>query len=287
MQTWRVGDVTITSLVETMVEMPLDGFLVGVDTSRLGSHLGWLRPAYLTEDNQLRVAIQALLVESEGKRIVVDTCLGNNRELPEPVAGLHTSFLEEADAIGFGREQVDYVLCTHLHTDHVGWNTMLVDGSWVPTWSRAQYIFSRAEFEFWQENSHPYVEMRDTVTPIVDAGLHELVDSDHALTGEVRLVPTPGHTPGHVSVSIDSRGERAMISGDIVHHPVQLVFPEWASAPDWDPAVALATRGSAIDELRNSRTLLIGTHFAEPAGGYVVAGDDGAVRFAAHSTSVS
>jgi glyoxylase-like metal-dependent hydrolase (beta-lactamase superfamily II) len=185
------------------------------------------------------LSIHALLVESQGRRIIVDTCLGNDKERLVEGWGMRSGpFLSDIAEAGFPRERIDTVMCTHLHVDHVGWNTMLVDGEWVPTFPNADYLFAKPEWDYWsrheQEEYGPVVQ--DSVRPIVDAGLARLVDMDHRLTSEIWFEPTPGHTPGHVSVRISSNGEDAVITGDMTHHPCQLARPEWAAKVDFDQA---------------------------------------------------
>jgi glyoxylase-like metal-dependent hydrolase (beta-lactamase superfamily II) len=275
---WQIGDVTIRCCVEIEMQLPIDGLLTGVDLDRLAPHRSWLSPAFVDADDQMSIAIQSMLIESAGKRIVVDTCLGNDRHIGD-LPTLHTEFLDLIAGVGFGRERVDYVLCTHLHTDHVGWNTMLVDGEWVPTFPSARYLFGATEHEFWRDHEHDSIVTADTVDPVVDAGLADFVPTDFRLTPDVRLVPTPGHTPGHVSVLIESQGESAMISGDVLHNPLQMIDPVWGSLPDWDPSAAASTRRRVLGDLADTSTLLIGTHFAAPTAGYVRSDGVGAFVF--------
>ena len=145
---------------------------------------------------------------------------------------------------GFPVESIDTVVCTHLHVDHVGWNTRLTDAGWVPTFTGARYLFGRSEWEHWSKSpdTQDGDVIGDSVRPVVDAGLVDLVESDHQLTDEIQLESTPGHTPGHVSVRIKSRGEEAVITGDLIHHPIQCAEIEWASRFDVDPGKALETR---------------------------------------------
>jgi len=178
------------------------------------------------------------------------------------------------------------VLCTHLHVDHVGWNTMRVDGRWVPTFPNARYLFGRSEWEHWsRELPGPDRDARDdSVRPVLDSGLADLVATNHRITGEVSLQPTPGHTPGHVSVCIASRGEAAVITGDLMHHPVQCAEPDWANRFDVDPHAARRTRRAFLERCSNRPVLVLGTHFATPTGGHIVR--DGAVwRFQTGSSS--
>jgi glyoxylase-like metal-dependent hydrolase (beta-lactamase superfamily II) len=172
------------------------------------------------------------------------------------------------------------VVCTHLHVDHVGWNTRLVDGRWVPTFPRARYLIGRTELEHWkgQPDGEQHEILADSVTPILDAGLAELVEMDHVVSPEIRLVPTPGHTPGHVSVLIESQGETAVITGDMTHHPCQLGHPDWTPPFDSDPEASARMRWRMFGEWADRPILVIGTHFAGPTAGRVVR-DGEAFRF--------
>jgi glyoxylase-like metal-dependent hydrolase (beta-lactamase superfamily II) len=181
-------------------------------------------------------------------------------------------FLADLEKAGFARDSIDRVLCTHLHVDHVGWNTMLVDGKWKPTFPRALYLIGRKEWEHWSKASEPDTRelLDDSVRPVFDAGLAELVESDACITDEIRLEPTPGHTPGHHSVRISSRGQEAVITGDLMHHPVQMAHPEWGSHFDSDFNEAIATRRAFLERYGDQPILVLGTHFATPSAGRIV-----------------
>jgi len=280
MQRWKIGDVTVTRIVE--LELVSAGTFVLPDaTPENLKRLPWLAPHFVQDDGQVRMSIHAFVVESEGRRIVVDTCLGNDKPRPIPDWNmLQGPFLQDLAAAGHARESVDTVLCTHLHVDHVGWNTLLEAGRWVPTFPRARYLFARKEWEYWsnvQDEQFGDV-MGDSVRPVVDAGLVDLVEPDHAITSEVRLEPTPGHTPGHVSVRISSRGQEAVITGDLMHHPCQVGRPDWSSHFDVDAQAAQATRRRFLERYAERPTLVFGTHFATPTAGRIVRDGD-AYRF--------
>ncbi len=268
---WKIGDVTVTRVLE--MEAPTSPrFLFGLSKQDV-LQVEWLKPYFVTEQGHMILSIHALLLESQGQRIIVDTCLGNNKERKVDGWGMRNGpFLEDLASAGFPRERIDTVLCTHLHVDHVGWNTMLVDGAWVPTFPNAQYLFAKQEWAYWSEHEQeefgPVVQ--DSVRPVIDAGLAELVEMDHRLTDEVWLEPTPGHTPGHVSVRISSRGEDAVITGDMTHHPCQMAHPEWAANVDYDPAQSTATRRQFYARYADQPVLVIGTHFATPTAGKIV-----------------
>jgi len=282
---WHVGDVTITRVVEMLAPVTPEGLLPGAPTEGIERNLSWLKPNFIDDDGNLVLSIHALCVESQGRKIVVDTCVGNDRVIPE-FGGLtlDTPFLDDLAAAGFAREDVDTVVCTHLHFDHVGWNTMLVDGKWVPTFPNARYVICRGEWEHWSTvgGTGYAATLNDAVRPVVDAGLVDFVEPNHQVTAEIRLEPTPGHTPGHVGVHIESGGRHAFITGDLAHHPVQWAEPAWAAAPDTDPAQSTATRQRLLAEFADTDVLVIGTHFAPPCSGHLVSAGDG-YRFDASS----
>jgi glyoxylase-like metal-dependent hydrolase (beta-lactamase superfamily II) len=172
------------------------------------------------------------------------------------------------------------VVCTHLHVDHVGWNTVLVDGKWVPTFPKARYYIGRVEYEHWvAEAAGDQQEiLDDSVTPIFDAGLAQFVELDHRISPEIRLIPSTGHTPGHVCVMIESEGQRAVITGDMSHHPCQLAHPDWSPAFDSDPKAAAVTRTRLFAEWADKPILVIGTHWSAPTAGHVRR-DGAAFRF--------
>jgi len=275
---WRIGEVTITKIVEMEVAGGTR-FILPQASREAVLPYQWMRPHFMTEEGRLIMSIHALVIETPQRRIIVDTCLGNDKQGRDVPGwnGLQTDFLEKLAAAGYPRETIDTVMCTHLHVDHVGWNTMLVDGRWVPTFPRARYLMGRTEFDYWTDQ-HRNVEAsplyEDSIGPVFEAGLVELVDTDSRICPEVRLVPTTGHTPGHVSVRIDSGGESALITGDFVHHPCQFARPDWAASVDYDQAQSTATRRRMFDELAGTPVLVIGTHFAGATAGHVVRDGD-------------
>jgi len=275
MLTWRIGAVKISRIVEMELPVAYDErrpFLAEATPEAL-RETSWLYPHYVTEEGALRLSIHALLVEAPGLRLVVDTCIGNDR--PRNFLGkkaLSTAFLAEMEAAGWARESVDAVVCTHLHVDHVGWNTMLEDGQWVPTFPNARYLIGRTEYDYWNahDDAEQQVILSDSVGPVFDAGLAQLVEMDHRLSAEIALMPTPGHTPGHVSVAIASEGERAIITGDSMHHPCQIAHPGWSPPFDTDKTQSEATRRRLLEDVADQPILIIGTHFAAPTAGRVV-----------------
>ncbi len=275
---WQIGDVTVTRIVE-IETVGGTRFLLPDATYDEVREIDWLVPHFAEPGGKLKMSIHALVVEAPGRRIIVDTCLGNDKPRKmEPWSHLQTNFLKDLEAAGFERDSIDTVLCTHLHVDHVGWNTMLVDGAWVPTFPKARYLFGRVEYDHWRAEEAGVEEatsyFQDSIRPVWEAGLVDLVETGHRVCDEVSLTPTLGHTPGHVSVRIRSKGEEAFITGDFTHHPCQLARPHWAAAVDYDQAASTETRRRVYRELTDSQALIIGTHFAEPCAGHVVADGD-------------
>jgi glyoxylase-like metal-dependent hydrolase (beta-lactamase superfamily II) len=285
---WQIGDVTITRVVESVAHIPASGLLPSASDDVMATHSSWLRPHFVDDDGNLVLSIHAFGITAGDRKIIVDTCIGNDRQIPGMEAlNLQTPFLTDLADAGFAREEVDTVICTHLHFDHVGWNTMLVDGEWVPTFPNARYVLCRDEWAHWEaafpepgSASGYAATIDDAVRPVVDAGLADLVPSDHRVTEEIRLEATPGHTPGHVAVHVESGGQHALITGDLAHHPVQFAEPDWFADPDTDREQSSATRRRLLAEHGDTDVLVIGTHFAPPCSGRLVS-DGKSWRFAA------
>ena len=278
MNQWQIGDVKITRIIEMEVAGG-SRFILPDATREACLPMTWMAPHFMDEQGNLIMSIHALIVDTGSRRIVVDTCIGNDKQRSIPNwSNLQTSFLEDIAAAGYPRESIDTVLCTHLHVDHVGWNTMLVDGHWEPTFTNARYLFGEKEFQYWDSAAEETMNqgvMGDSVRPVVAAGLVDLVEWEHQLCPEIRLEPTPGHTPGHVSVHITSNGEEALITGDCIHHPCQMSRPDWCSSADYDAVQGRRTREALLEKYVGKDILIIGTHFATPTAGYVKALDDG------------
>jgi glyoxylase-like metal-dependent hydrolase (beta-lactamase superfamily II) len=280
-QQWRVGGVTITKLVELEIASKATWIIPELTAENLAT-VPWCAPHFATPDGLTIMSIHALVVESEGRRIIVDTCVGNDKTLNIPNWNKRQGpFLQELADAGFPADSIDTVLCTHLHVDHVGWNTRLENGKWVPTFRNARYLWNRAEYEHWSktEQSGYGNVVQESVLPVYEAGRADLVTESHVVTSEVQLEPTPGHTPGHVSVHIRSRGEEAVITGDLMHHPAQCAHPEWRSSADSDGEAAERTRRGFLARYADRPVLVIGTHFATPTAGKIVK-DGNAYRFA-------
>lgn len=270
---WQIGEVTVTRVQEmATVVMEVEWLFKDATAADVQRH-DWLHPHYVTDDGKLLVNIQAFIIEAQGKRIMVDPCIGNHKPRDSALFNmLNNPFIERLTSAGFPPESIDYVLCTHLHVDHCGWNTHLVDGKWVPTFVNARHLFARREYEYARQDKGPEQEntYRDSIKPIADAGLMELVEFHHRILDEVWLEPTPGHTPGHCAIKIRSHGKEAVISGDLIHHPLQAAQPAVCSNYDFDGAQAIATRHAFLNGCVHGATMLLGTHFADPTGVRVV-----------------
>jgi glyoxylase-like metal-dependent hydrolase (beta-lactamase superfamily II) len=265
----------VTKVVETATAgQPIPvGVLFEGGTPDMLEGLPWLKPHFADNEGRLMMSIHAFVIDTGKRRIVVDTCVGNNKKRHMPVySDLQGTFLEDLKAAGYPADSIDTVICTHLHFDHVGWNTRLEDGKWVPTFPKAQYLFSQKEMDHWN-NGGAITKwgdmMGDSIRPVFDAGLARLVDMNHRLGDEVVLDPTPGHTPGHVSVRILSRGEEAVITGDMMHHPVQIGIPTLGIHVDNDKQAAIQTRLAFLARHADKPVLVLGTHFAGPSAGWI------------------
>ena len=275
MPSWSIGQVMVTCIQESESDIP-PGFLIpGLTADRLAA-IEWLDPGFLGRGGMLRLAIQALVIRTPDRLIVVDTCLGNDkfgREVPT-WNGLNTGFLNDFAAAGFDCSAVDTVFCTHLHSDHVGWNTMKSAKGWIPTFPNARYLLGRREFEYWERECEAgkgstHAVFADSVLPLFEAGLVDLIDLPHRVTDEIVLVSTPGHTPGHASVQINSQGQAGLITGDFIHHPCQMAVPDLAEIADTDGMMAGETRRQVLGDCADKPILVIGTHFARPVAGHV------------------
>jgi len=275
---WEVGEFKISRIFQCELSLQMMARILPKSTPAQLLAIPWCCPHFVTPEGEPRGSVHSLVIDSGTRRVLVDTCVGDGRLRDEPdFHMLQTPFLANLKAAGYAPEDIDTVLCTHMHVDHVGWNTRWdePDKAWLPTFPNAEYLFAEDEFRFWMDDLRRSGDkgiMEDSVQPIIDAGLHRLVSSSHVVlessSARIRLIPTPGHTPGHVSVEILSMNETAVITGDCIHHPAQLKRPEWGGA-DIDRKIARKTRIELLESLAGTDTLLLGTHFAPPCCGHV------------------
>ena len=285
MRTQRIGDIAITKVAE-IDRMALEpNFLLGNATHEIiEEHRGWLGPNLVEPgSDRLILSFHSYIIRTRHHTILVDTCNGNDKKRPSMMAwdSLKTPYIANLAAAGIKPEDVDFVMCTHLHTDHVGWNTQLVDGRWVPTFPRAKYLFAKTEFDHFNRmhQSNPEQPVNrgsfiDSVLPVVEHGRAVMVDTSHVVEGEVGngiwLVHAPGHTPGQVQIRVGARNGLAVLSGDIIHHPIQLAVPTLYNPADFDRAQAVESKIKLMTECADSDLLLLTGHFPDPTAGQVV-----------------
>jgi glyoxylase-like metal-dependent hydrolase (beta-lactamase superfamily II) len=276
---WQIGKIKVTRIQE--VVFPEFSDVIPAVTKELVKEIKWLFPHFVTADGHLSLSIHSLIVETPTHKLVVDTCIGDGRDRM-PMEGMHmlsTNYMRDMQAEGYQPEDMDFVLCTHLHVDHVGWNTRLVDGKWVPTFPNAKYIMDKKDLDFWgsidADTDIDFMQVqrqvfKDSLMPVINAGLAQPVDAPSIICEGVRLISTPGHTPGHVSVVLESEGQTGLITGDFIHHPIQFHDPALVSPFDVDNEMAIETRRRIFGEYADTPTLIIGTHFAGPTAGTLV-----------------
>lgn len=281
MQPRAFGDIQVSRVVEMEI-YPLDAFAMLPDMTpeQFNRHRPLFDPYYTDYANKiLRLSIHAYVVRTPHHTILIDTCFGNHKNRGTLLYNnLNTPWLDDLRKAGVAPEQVDYVLCTHLHVDHVGWNTRLVNGRWVPTFPNARYVFTRVDFEDRRTvPGRPGISgsFEDSVLPIVEAGQAVLVDDGHQIDDNIWIELTPGHSPGHGCIHLRSKGRQAMFTGDILHHPIQVYEPGLSSRACADPWLAIATRRQVLERLAETDTLLLPAHFRSPSGGLIRRAGDG------------
>jgi glyoxylase-like metal-dependent hydrolase (beta-lactamase superfamily II) len=268
---FNFGDIMIDRIVEG--EYPyaraLD-FLPTLSPELLSENRSWMQPAALDDRDWLVLCFQSYVLRTPHHTILVDTCVGNDKNRPTvPIWHMKTDdcYMRALGAAGLTVDDIDIVMCTHLHVDHVGWNTRLENGRWVPTFPRARYLFAKREFAYWSEQNAkaPVLPFVDSVLPIVEADRHELVSSAHALDDYIRLMPTPGHTADHFAVIIGRGRDEAVIMGDLIHSPLQARYPEISMRADIDTIQAATTRRAFLERYCDASTVCCTAHFPSPS----------------------
>jgi glyoxylase-like metal-dependent hydrolase (beta-lactamase superfamily II) len=274
----RIGDIEVHRIEETVVYEPMTLF---PDFQRDGlmANLGWLVPNYYDPPRDMfPTSVHSWLVKTPTHTILIDTCAGNRktRPLSPRFNMLNTPWLERLEDAGVKPEDVDLVILTHLHIDHVGWNTRLVNGRWVPTFPNAQYVMSRRECEAQDPRrgavakpegaNLPFI---DSVQPIIDTGKARIVEGNEKLLDGIDLMPIPGHTPGMMAVRVKSNGEEGVFGGDVAHQPIQVAFPDWSTKYCADPKQAAASRRAIFDYCAKQGCLLLPVHFGWPYCGRI------------------
>jgi glyoxylase-like metal-dependent hydrolase (beta-lactamase superfamily II) len=281
-QSRRLGNLEIMRALEMIMPFDAATFFPSARAEDWARHADWLGPdAYSPASNAVLFTMQSYIVRTSYHTILIDACVGNDKERPHRSMWHHRTddaYLSALARHGLHPEDIDIVMCTHLHTDHVGWNTRLRNGRWVPTFPNARYVFSRKEYDAWDANCDPKFSRQhfeDSVLPVVQAGRAELVANDFALDDEVWFESTPGHTPDHVAIHFASGDNRAVMCGDLLHSPVQLAEPDWEPWPDFDAALAKRTRRAFLERHCDTNTLVCTAHFPLPSAGRVVSAGDG------------
>ncbi|MDF2049139.1 MBL fold metallo-hydrolase, partial [Arthrobacter sp. Cr_A7] len=288
---WKVGETTISKIEEMNAEFDVVSYVndyLPTATMEGVNAIDWLKPTYI-HDGKWDLTLQTFLIETPTHKFVIDPGVGNDRERVFPYFNnLQTDYFKKLTSF-WNVDEVDGVFASHIHIDHVGWNTHKVDGKWVPTFKNARYYFVKEEFEYWQQEvprlraagsteADAVATWDDSVQPIIDAGLVTLVDANASLTPEIRLVPTVGHTIGHTSILVQSQGESAVITGDMMSGPYQVARYDWSGDHEYSLEASNATRQGFLDRFADTSTVVIGSHFSTPAGGHVIR-ENGTYRF--------
>ncbi len=280
MMSWMVGEIKITQIIETEAGKVIQEILPDATSENIRK-LSWLQPHFADEKGNLKAVVQAFVIEVGQEKILVDACVGNDKPRNDLPAWnkLQTDFLERLTDVAGSLDAITKVFCTHLHFDHIGWNTRWNGEAWVPTFPQAHYLLSKTEFDYWQSKPEKEIEddrvaFIDSIMPVYEAGLVTFVSNNDEIAPGVSLLPTHGHTPGHVSVLVQSKDEAALITGDTFHHPCQITHPDWENISDTLSDMAKQCRKDLISNYANTPMLIIGSHFSQPTAGHIVSEDN-------------
>ncbi|HZR73580.1 MBL fold metallo-hydrolase [Bradyrhizobium sp.] len=273
---FNVGDLTIHRIVEQETTfLPALDLFPTLSPDALAQNKEWLRQASAIDaDDTLILCFQSYVVRTPHHTILIDSCIGNDKPRPlRPKWNMKTddTYMRALNAAGFSAGDIDFVMCTHLHVDHVGWNTKLEGGRWVPTFPKARYIFGKTEYDYWTEQhaKTPVPPFGDSVLPVVEAKRAEIVRDDFAVGDHLRILPAPGHTPGHIAFAFGRAKDDAVFTGDMMHSPLQLQYPDLSPRFDVDPKQAAATRKSFLERYCDTETLCCTAHFPSPSTGKI------------------
>ena len=282
MKTKQFGDVTIDSIFESggPYRDPLEVY-PDATPEIVDRHRSWMVPNLMVEETGfLILAFQSYLIRTPRCTILVDTCVGEDKNLPYRPSWNQRKwpYMDNLRAAGVSPEEIDFVMCTHLHVDHVGWNTQLRDGRWVPTFPNARYLFGKTEYDYWKGAIAGQDWVRDafneSVLPIVEAGRADLVAGDHEIDTGLTLEPAPGHTPGGVILNLRSGGDNAVFTGDMMHHALQVPEPQLSTIFCSDPVQSAKTRTAFIESNADTGTLILPAHFPGESVGHIVSHGD-------------
>lgn len=287
----RIGAVEVGRVLDSyLLGETMQGWFPDFTREAVEPHVHWLCPHYYDpESGRLPMPVHSWLLRVGSTNVLIDTCIGNHKSRPDKfeMHMLNTRYLERLKELGAAPEEIDYVLCSHLHLDHVGWNTRLENGRWVPTFPNAKYVFSRVEYEAAKQEAAsatcpPFLRnvFEDSVFPVVEAGKACLVDGVHELLDALTLRPAPGHSPGHVRIELASKGERGVFAGDMLHSPVQVPLWPWSTRVCWDRPMASRARRELLEFCASENALLLPCHFEAPYVGRIRAtGETFAIDF--------
>ena len=280
MTVFKVGKATVTRIEETYLAIyPPGDIFPELTDARLAEHSHWLAPHhYDPETRKLKLSVHSWLLQIDGRKILIDACCGNQKSRPQrPFWNmLDTPWLDRLAAAGARPDEIDMVMCTHLHHDHLGWNTQLKDGRWQPTFPNARYVFSKLDFDYFRKiDVDPatapaeFGTFRECVLPVVEAGRADLVTGPHRLNEFIEIVAAPGHSPGHFVFKLESGGDRAMLTGDVFHHLLQVFYPDWNFPKNSNADDARASRRRLFEVCASSDTLIFPGHVGAPFAGRI------------------
>ena len=287
MKTQQLGQFTIDRVTEYEGSFaPLKNILPSITQADIDAHADWLKPNYVDEQDRAIMSFHSYLIQTGRHRILVDACVGNDKERPHRASWNRAQFpfMQSLAQARVSPEDIDFVCCTHMHADHVGWNTRLQNGQWVPTFPNARYVFAQTEYSHWEkthrealakgEPSPNHGSFADSVLPVVEAGRALMVQDDFEFEPGLYLGAAHGHTPGNCVLHAHSQGRRAIFSGDILHTPAQLINTDWSSNFCFDPQTSAQVRKDLVHSIADTDTLLMTGHFPTPVAGRVVSHGD-------------
>lgn len=284
---YKVGDATVTRVTEmTLSGVPPEVYFAGSwDPAFLEKNRNILPAGLIDGDSQLVVSIGTWVVKTPDHTILIDTATGNDKNLPynPELSNLRLPYLDRLLEAGVTPEDVDYVLLTHLHVDHVGWNTRLAGGKWIPTFPNATYVFPLSEQQYYsspashnKENEPNFNAYEESVLPVVEAGMIKTISPEgEEFLDMFKFIPTPGHSIGQMSISLTSGGEEALFGADVMHHPFQVYHPEWNSMYCEFTEQARVSRRRVLDYVADRPIIYFSTHFPGSSAGYVTRDGNG------------
>ena len=280
MKTQMFGDVSVEKVIDMIEPFDAARAYPDQDLSPAEKYRDWLAPHFFDYGLQaIILSFHTYVIRTPFHTVLVDTCIGNHKTfggMLEDWGNRNGPFLDNLKQTGVTPEEVDYVMCTHLHADHVGWNTQQKDGRWVPTFPRAKYVFSKNDLDASQERAKntetAYIapSYQESVLPVIEAGQAQVVKTDFALDDSLTILPTHGHTPGHYCVEVNAGGRAGIFTGDCLHSPLGIAHPEWTTVFCEDKARSNATRVALVDDLTDRDVTLMPAHFAGPTAGRIV-----------------